>query len=472
VIDGANRTRGGDTGDALDRALDRVCRSRMVPGNAVTHLTDGPAAFAAMLRLIDGAGRWLHFENYIVRDDETGNEFANHLVAAAQRGVEVRLLFDRVGSRRTAGAFWTRLRHSGVRARPFGARAPWHPVSLLRRDHRKYLGVDGTDAVVGGICIGDEWAGDPSRAVPPWRDAAVHVRGPAVPALEWVFLRQWERAGGDEPTYGLPSRVGDCGSARIRVVEGIPAALRLYRAIEILAAAAAERLWITDAYLVVATPIFASIRAAARDGLDVRLLVPGHTDLPAIRALTRVGYRELLEAGVRIWEWHGPMLHAKTVLIDDTTYKVGSSNLNPSSFLSNYELDILIEDPETASSAGRQYRHDLAQATEVVLRPLRAPEALQPHLPPAVVRVGEPGTRQRLARAPGERSRRAVITLRKVAQGAQRSIAGAVAFTFVGGGILLLALPNVMAYALAVVCFGLGIAAALRYLQRRQEFKD
>jgi len=472
VIDGANRARGDAAGDALDRALDRVCRSRMVPGNAVTHLTDGPAAFAAMFRLIDGARRWIHFENYVLRDDRTGREFATRLVAAARRGVEVRLLFDRMGSRRTAGAFWTGLRHSGVRVRPFGARAPWHPVTLLRRDHRKYLGVDGTDAVLGGICIGDEWAGDPSRAVPPWRDTAVHLEGPAVPALEWAFLRQWERAGGEEPTYGLPSRVDDRGTARIRLVDGIPAALRLYRAIGILAAGAAERLWITDAYLVVATPIFANIRAAARDGLDVRLLVPGHTDLPAIRALTRVGYRELLEAGVRIWEWHGPMLHAKTVLIDETTYKVGSSNLNPSSFLSNYELDVLIEDPDTAAAAARQFRHDLALATEVVLRPLRAPEALQPHLPPTVVRLGETGARPRPARAPGERSRRAVVTLRKVAHGAQRSIAGAVTFTFIGGGLLLLALPNIMAYGLAVVCFGLGLAAALRYLQRRQEFKD
>jgi cardiolipin synthase len=470
VIDGADRP--PVTGGALERALDRVCRSRMVPGNAVTHLHDGPGAFAAMLRLVDGARRWIHFENYIIRGDETGREFATHLAAAARRGVEVRLLFDRVGSRRTPRSFWRELRHSGVRVRPFGSGSLLHPLALLRRDHRKYLGVDGTDAVVGGICIGNEWAGNPARGIPPWRDTAVHLEGPVVPALEWAFFRQWERAGGEEPTYGLPSKVDACGTARLRVIEGIPGGLRLYRAIEILAAGAAERLWITDAYLVVATPIFATFRAAARDGLDVRLLVPGHTDLPAIRALTRVGYRELLEAGVRIWEWHGPMLHAKTVVIDETVYKVGSSNLNPSSFLSNYELDVLIENAAVAGFAARQFRHDLALAAEIVLRPLRAPEALQPHLPPAVVRAGEAPDWERPARAPGERSRRAVIALRKVAQGAQRSIAGAVAFTFLGVGLLFVALPNVMAYALAVVSFGFGLVAVARYLQRRQDVRD
>lgn len=469
MSDGSGLLRSGRT---LERALDRICRSRMVAGNAVTHLAHGPDTFATMLHLIDGADRWVHFENYIIRDDDTGSRFATHLVDAARRGVEVRVLYDRIGSRRTRRSFWRQLRRGGVRVRRFGQGSVLRPTTILRRDHRKYLGVDGTDAVVGGVCIGDEWAGDALRDVPPWRDTAVHLRGPVVPALEWAFLHQWERTGGAEPPYGMPSQLDVCGSARVRIVEGIPGRLRLYRAIEVLAASAAERLWVTDAYLVAATPLFASIRAAARDGLDVRLLLPGHTDLPAIRALTRVGYRELLEAGVRIWEWHGPMLHAKTFVIDEDTYKVGSSNLNPSSFLSNYELDVLIEDAAVAGSATRQFRHDLSQASEIVLRPLRAPEPLQSRLPPAVVRSGPAMTWPRLARAPGERSRRAVVALRNVAEGAQRSIAGAVAFTFVGGGLLFLALPNVMAYALAVACFVLGAAAAARYLKRRRDFRD
>jgi cardiolipin synthase len=358
-----------------------------------------------------------------------------------------------------------------VLVRGFNPANPLRPVHSLRRDHRKYLGIDGLEAIVGGICIGDEWAGDADRDAPPWRDTAARIAGPAVPALEWSFLRMWEMAGGRAPAYAVPSKVDAAGGAGVRIVEGVPGRLRLYRAIELLAASAAERLWVTDAYLVVATPLFASIRSAARDGVDVRLLVPGHTDIPAVRALTRVGYRELLHAGVRIWEWHGPMLHAKTVVIDDRTYKLGSSNLNPSSFLANYELDVLIEHATATTDAAAQFRRDLSQAVEIVLRPVRAPEVLQARIPPAVVRA-EPRTRSIPARALGERSRRAVMTLRKVAAGARRSVAGAITFASLGTGVLFLTLPRLMAYVLAILSFALGLTAAWQYLQRRRHWTD
>ncbi len=457
--------------DPLGRALDRACHGRLIPGNAVTHLSDA-AALDDMLDRIDGARRWIHLENYIIRDDRTGQAFAERLRRAAGRGVEVRVLYDWLGSRRTRSAYWRGLSAAGIQARGFNAASLFRPIDSLRRDHRKYLGVDGMDAVVGGICIGDEWAGGARRDTPPWRDTAVRISGPAVPPLEWSFLRMWEMAGGRTPTYAVPSRVDVTGTAGVRIVEGVPGRLRLYRAIELLAASAAERLWVTDAYLVVVTPLFASIRSAARDGVDVRLLVPGHTDLPAVRALTRVGYRELLHAGVRIWEWHGPMLHAKTVVVDDHAYKVGSSNLNPSSFLANYELDVLLEDATTALDAAAQFRLDLSQATEIVLRPIRAPEMLQARIPPAVVRAETPSIPLPAVRVPGERSRRAVMTLRKVAAGARRSVAGAVTFASIGTGVLFLTLPRLMAYVLAILCFTLGMTAAWQYLQRRRHWRD
>jgi cardiolipin synthase len=450
----------------LARALDRVCGTRAIPGNAITPLTDGPRAYAAMLEMIDQAHRWVHFENYIIRDDETGRGFASCLEAAARRGVEVRLLYDHFGSLRTRRRFWHRLRSAGVEVRPFNQINPLRPVRSLRRDHRKYVGVDGIRAVLGGICIGDEWAGSPGADRPPWRDEAVAVAGPAVPALEWSFLRLWSEAGGSAPAYAVPSRVDRCGDASVRVIEGLPGRLRLYRAIELLAASAESRLWITDAYLLVATPLFVSLMAAAREGVDVRLLVPGHSDLPPLKALTRVGYRELLEADARIWEWHGPMLHAKTIVADGTWWKVGSSNLNPSSFLANYELDILVEHGGAVAAAAQQFRRDLAESTEVVLRPARVPAPLRQRLPPAVASA-DPATRSTVPRARGELSRRAVVTLRKVAGGARRSILGAVIFALLGAGSLLLILPHVTAYALAVLCFWLGGAAVLEFLRRR-----
>jgi cardiolipin synthase len=451
-------------GDALARALDRACGGRAIPGNRVTHLCDGPEAYAAMLALIERAQQRLHLENYIVRDDATGRRFADALIAAAGRGVSVRVLYDHFGCRSTPRTYWRRLRRARIDVRPFNPLNAFRPLRSLRRDHRKYLAADGVEAVVGGLCIGDEWAGHPDTGTQPWRDTAVSVRGPAVPALEPSFLRKWAQAGGGAAERPLDGPAEPCGDAAVRVIDGVPGRLRLFQAMQLLVAGAAGRLWITDAYLVAPTPIYAGLIAAARDGVDVRLLLPGRTDVPAVRALTRVGYRELLEAGARIFEWHGPMLHAKTVGVDDVWFKVGSSNLNPSSLLSNHELDLLVEDRTLAAAATQQFRRDLAGAVEIVLRPRRVPERLATRLPPAVVPSA--------ARAPGPRRRRdlrrrAAVTLAQVAGGARRSVGGALVFASVGTGILLLALPRLMAYLLAGAAFWLGAVAAWAFLRRR-----
>lgn len=449
----------------LERALDRTSGGRSIPGNDARLLIDGPAAFDAMIDLIDGAQHSANLENYIIHADRTGRRFAERLAAAAKRGVHVRVLYDSWGCRGTPRRYFRALVEAGVEVRGFNRGSLWHPIASIRRDHRKYCAADGGRAVLGGICIGDEWAGDAERGIPPWRDTAVIVCGPAVTALELSFSDRWRAADGDaEPA--LRAAPDACGSASVRVVDGLPGHLRVYRSTALLAAAAANRIWITDAYMVAPTPIVETLIAAARDGADVRILLPGHSDLPAVRALTRVGYRELLEAGVRIWEWHGPMLHAKTFLVDDRWVKIGSSNLNPSSLVANYELDVIVEEPRLAEAMAQRFRRDLTNAVEVVLRPRRVPEPLASRLPPAMVAADPP---ERVARARvRELPRRAAVTLRQVAGGARRSIAGAFVFTFVGAGALLIALPRIMAYFLAVVSFSLAGGALAQYLERRR----
>lgn len=460
----------GDT--AFQRALDRTSGSRLIPGNTVALLTDGPEVFAAMLAAIEGARQWVHFENYIIRADTTGKRFADTLCAAARRGVRVRVLYDQLGSRWTRAGFWRRLRRDGVEARAFNPLSPLHPLQGFRRDHRKLASADGLEAVVGGVCIGDEWAGGRSTKrglEEPWRDTGARICGPAVPALELTFRDAWRAAGGEVPERESRPDAEECGEAAVRVVSGIPGRLRLVRMMELFFAGVAERLWVTDAYLVAPSALFAGLRSAARAGADVRLLLPGRTDVPAVRALTRVGYRELLEAGVRIWEWRGPMLHAKTVIVDQASFKVGSSNLNPSSLFTNYELDVVVDDRNVTEAAARQFRRDLSRAVEVVLRRRRVPERLAKRLPPAV--VPEAPTKPDRVPSARERSQRAAVTLWQVAGGARRSIAGAVMFTFLGAGALLVALPRFTAYALAVVAFLLGGGAAWSFFQRRR-FRD
>ena len=452
-----------------ERALDRACGSRAIPGNRLRHLADGPSALAQMVQAIDEARRFVHFENYIIHDDATGRRFADRLAAAARRGVTVRVLYDAFGCRGTPRGFWRRLRQAGVETRAFNPVNPFRPVRSLRRDHRKYVGVDGARALAGGLCIGDEWAGDAGQRRLPWRDTAVDVCGPAAVAVDATFHRLWRLAGGVIPDEERQGETESCGGASVRAVEGIPGRLRIYRAFELLVAGATHRVWITEAYLVAPTPIMAGLIAAARDGVDVRLLLPGKSDIPALRAFTRVGYRELLQAGARIWEWRGPMLHAKTVLADQGWLKVGSSNLNPSSLLANYELDLLANDSDLAEEAAHQFRRDLTHATEVILRPRRMPARLAGRWPPAVVSAGVPPTVPDHAPGAGERSRRAVIALRTVAAGARRSIAGAFLFGGVGMGILFALAPRIMGYLVALLCFSVAANAARHFLVRRRQ---
>lgn len=448
----------------LDRALDRACGGRAIPGNQVGYVTD-LRAFDAMRALLREATTVVHFENYIVRDDATGREFAELLVQAARRGVTVRALYDAFGSRWTSRTFWDRLRRGGVEVRSLGVNL-LRPIRSLRRDHRKYVSADGQRALVGGFCIGDPWVGDPARQRLPWRDTALEVCGPAVSVLDLTFERLWARLG--PAVTQRPGPAEPCGTAAARVVEGVPERMRVYRAVDLLAASAASRLWITEAYMVAPAPLVAALVAAARDGVDVRLLVPGSTDIPAVRAFTRVGYRELLSAGVRIWEWRGPMLHAKTVIADDRWVKVGSSNLNVPSLLANYELDVLVDDAAVAADAVAQYRRDLARAVEITLRLRRAPASIATRLPPAVARAGPIARGPTHSRSASEVSRRAVVTLRHVAEGARRSIAGAVLFASLGVGALFVALPRFMGYVVALASFWVAARAAAAFFARRR----
>jgi cardiolipin synthase len=150
-------------------------------------------------------------------------------------------------------------------------------------------------------------------------------------------------------------------------VATVPSTAGLYRLGQLVAAFARERLWLTDAYYAGTTPYVQALRAAAREGVDVRLLVPGATDIPVLKPLSRAGYRPLLEAGVRIFEWNGSMLHAKTAIADGRWSRVGSTNLNLASWVGNCELDIVVEDERFARAMEEMYLDDLTYATEVVL---------------------------------------------------------------------------------------------------------
>jgi len=449
-------------------AINRAAGGRPIPGNHVELLIDGPATYAAMLDLIGRASRWIHFENYIIRSDAEGWRFAEALGARAREGIPVRVLYDAVGSMFTSRKLWRFLRGAGAEVRPFHPLRPLQIVTNFARDHRKLVVADGTAAVIGGLCIGREWTGDGERILP-WRDTAVGIGGPAAAVLDQAFARAWAVAGRALPHEEAAGRVTPEGQGQVRVIVGEPGRERAYRVIELLAAGSMQRLWITDAYMLAPPRLFQALRDAAGDGVDVRMLVPGSSDLPLVRNLSRIGYRELLRSGVRIYEWDGPMLHAKTIVSDGRWVRVGSSNLNPSSLIGNYELDVLIEDLALAESMERQFRMDIGRSREVRRRPLRGPRRISEALPTALTRSDPELSPGRYRRPPREVRHRAALALRTIASNARRSVFLPLAAIFVSLGLLFFVLPRQTAYVFGVICAWLALSAAREAFRRRAD---
>src|SRR5688572_21858924 len=402
-------------------AINRASGGRPVPGNEVHLLIDGPNTYRAMLDVIAGATRWVHFENYIIRSDTAGWRFAELLAARARDGISVRVHYDWFGSFGTRRGFWDYLRKAGVEVRRFHPPQLVDVVTNVSRNHRKLVVTDGSRAVLGGLCIGCEWTGESHAGSQPWRDTAVDIHGPAAAVLDQTFVGAWELTGSKVPSDQIAGVVEPAGDADVRIISGEPGRERAYRVIELLTAGSVERLWITDAYLVAPPRLFQALRDAGKDGVDVRLLVPGSSDLPLIRNLSRIGYRDLLRSGVRIYEWDGPMLHAKSIVCDERWVRIGSSNLNPSSLLGNYELDVLIEDVALAEAMEAQFRRDIARSREVASRPVRGPRRISQALPAALTYQDSdaPAAYRRSRR---EARRRAVLLFRAMASHARRSV--------------------------------------------------
>ncbi len=449
-----------------DHAFSRAAGAPLITGNDVRLLIDAAENYPAWLSSIAAAHHHVHFENYIIRDDDIGKMFANALIERAQAGVRVRVIYDWLGGfGRTSRKFWSRLRAGGVEVRCYNPPRLESPLGWLSRDHRKMLSVDGEVGYITGLCIGKMWAGVPDKKVEPWRDTGVEVRGPAVAEIERAFAHLWAMLGEpiSEREMGEVEAPGPAGNVSMRVVASVPDTAGMFRLDQLVTAIARERLWLTDAYYAGTTAYVQALRAAAQDGVDVRLLVPNATDIPMLRPLSRAGYRALLEAGVRVFEWNGTMIHAKTAVADGTWARVGSTNLNIASWLGNYELDAVIEDNEFAHQMEEQYLRDLEGSTEVILighRKLHAPGEPRHPIPMSASGGGSAGRAAagaiRIGRAVG-----AAFTNRRVLQPVEQRLTLWTGLLLLALAVLFYFFPQVAAYPLLFVC--VWTAAALLY---------
>jgi cardiolipin synthase len=351
-----------------DQVFSRSAGAPLIPGNHVRVLRDAAENYPAWEEAIRRARSSIHLEMYIIHRDPTGRRFIDLLAARARDGINVRVIYDWFGCGWSPlfGLFRP-LVAAGGEVRVFNPPRLTAALGWTQRNHRKYLCVDGDVTYIGGLCIGQMWTGRPEKQQDPWRDTAVEIRGPATAYGERGFAESWRFAGGDIPDM-LPDNApaADAGSTDVRLIYTEPFSATMLRVDLLVAAMARERLWIADAYFIGHGPYVAALLEAAHDGVDVRLLLPQGSDVGFTVPLSRTLYRTLLDAGVRIFEWNGSMMHAKTAVADGRWARIGSTNLNLNSWVGNWELDVALEDAAVARTMEAHFEADIANSTEIL----------------------------------------------------------------------------------------------------------
>lgn len=360
-------------------------------GNRVRLLTSSKDAFQTIEQAVSGATRRIWAEYYIIKNDATGRRFLDLLIERARAGVEVRLLYDAVGSLRIDPARLRALTAAG------GAAAVFLPVNPLRRrwsthlrNHRKLVLVDDAVGFTGGMNVGDEYSGRGlRRGGRHFHDSHLAIEGPAVADLAEIFIEDWFFAA-DEQLDGVPppAAAGRCVTA---IVPSGPDQVHNAHGMVYFAgiAAARSRVWIASPYFVPDTPTIRALVASALRGIDVRLLVPARNDVRLVGAAARSYYAELIAAGVRVFEYLPSMLHAKRMVVDGTWGIVGSANVDIRSFRLNFELGALVVDEAFAADLERQYTVELRDSREVTADTL-AELGLYPRLRDAIARLASP----------------------------------------------------------------------------------
>lgn len=355
-----------------------VAGTRWRFGNSVDLLVDGEQIFGAMFEAIAAAQRCILIETYILEAAGPGRQLAELLAQKCAEGVEVRLIFDSLGSLGTGRDYFDALESHGVKVIEFNPVRPWHRRFrwiLNRRTHRKLLIVDGHTAFIGGANFSSVYSGGSARAngpdraatQRPWRDTHARLRGPIAADLQALFLEHWIEQGGSHLQPEATEPASEQGSIRLMLAAS-PAGSRrnpLYRALLTSLRAAQRRVLITTAYFVPTRRLRRELMRAAARGVRVALMVPSGSDSWSAAQAGRSRYAELLAAGVEIYEHQPAMLHAKTIVIDDEWSSIGSSNMDWRSLLHNAEANVIARDRRLAAELARHFEVDAAACKRI-----------------------------------------------------------------------------------------------------------
>ena len=352
----------------LPMDLQRYARTlqRWRPGCEVTVLRDGGETYPSMLEAIRSAQRSICLETYILAADATGDRFKSVLIERAQAGVTVRVIYDAVGSFGLPGNWVDDLRAAGCEVVDFNPIAPWRAkFRLSHRDHRKIIVVDDAVAFTGGLNISNDYAAVDDGGVG-WHDMHCRVVGPIVTDLARMFRRSWLRAGGSY--YPAPPAVQEAargaGTSFVRLIDNTRRRQRstTRRAYLHVLRAAREAVWIANAYFLPDRGLRRAMSRAARRGVDVRVIVPGTSDVRVIEWASFYVLRGLAKQGVKVMRWRGPMMHAKTAVVDATWSTIGSYNFDSMSRFNNLEVTVEILDPAVGHALVANFERDMENA--------------------------------------------------------------------------------------------------------------
>lgn len=359
---------------AFEQAISDV---PLVVGNKVTLLKNAGATYGAMLAAIRGAHDSIDMDMFIFSDGPVGQMFADALIERQRHGVQVNLAYDSFGSFSTPASFFDRMRQNGIEVlqyrpmNPLEAKLPW---TLIHRNHRKMLIVDGRVAFTGGINISEVYASGLSSSAKDapeqsWRDTDIELEGPVVAEVQRVFIGDWYHQDGPplKPRIYFP-KLERQGDQIVRIIASVPERFSLIYVTLISAIVNSEtNVYITDAYFAPDHQMLDALEDAARRGVDVRLLLPSQSDALLIVSAERSHYRALLKSGVKIYEWQGKMLHAKTATIDGVWSTVGTSNLDWWSIARDNEINAVVLSHSFGDDMNLMFRNDLENSKQIEL---------------------------------------------------------------------------------------------------------
>ena len=356
------------------RTMNALLGPPLVSGNRATTLVNGDQIFPDMLKALRAAQRTITFEMYIYWSGEIGKAFADVLSERARAGVKVHVLLDGVGSGKIDDAFIDEMKRAGVEVERYNPPHFYTIGRLNNRTHRKLVVIDGAVAFTGGVGIADQWNGnaqDPQH----WRDTHFRVEGPVAAQMQSAFMDNWTEVTG-RVLHGedyFPA-LQEVGTQRAQVFTSSPGgASDSMQLMYLLSIAAARRnIAISAAYFVPDNVEVKTLAQAAKRGVSVRIIVPGHhIDSETVRRASRARWGELLEAGVEIYEYQPTMFHCKVMVVDDIWTSVGSTNFDNRSFAVNDEANLNVYDREFARLQVRIFEQDLARSRRITLEEWR-----------------------------------------------------------------------------------------------------